>query len=116
MDFREQWPKVDLEFLKELVGLHNAITLEKKDEKAFDQFVLQNKEKLNNPDYLQVFSERVSPFEDYYEKHFEICLFFYTFMENNPDWQKLHFSLRTFIRLGVFQDTFKEYLEQKEKK
>lgn len=113
MDFREQWEKVDWDFLKQLVGLHNAISLGKKEEKTFDQFVLDNQEKLNNPDYLQVFSERMSPDADYYDEHFEMCHFFYTFMENNPDWQKLEFGLRTFIRLGVFQDTFKEYLEKK---
>ena len=112
MDLKEKWEKVDIDFLKQMVVLHNKISLGKIEEGEFDKFVLENKEKLNNPDYLQIFSERMSPLPDYYQKHFEMCKFFYDFMVANPEWEELNFDLRTFIRLGVFQDTFKTYLEE----
>jgi len=113
MSFKDQWEKVDFDFFKEFLQLHNQICLGTVEENTFDEFVLKNKEKLNNPDYLQVFSERVEPSNEYFEKHMETCQFFYDFMKTNPDWTRLEFGLRTFIRLGVFEDMFEEFLESK---
>lgn len=86
-------------FFSELVELHNAVTFGEKEEKEFDKFVLENKEKFNNPEYLQIFAERMSPLPRYYDEHLEMCQFFYNFMENNPDWGNFNFNLRTFIRV-----------------
>jgi len=105
--------KTDWDFFSELVELHNAVTFGEKEEKEFDKFVLENKEKFNNPEYLQIFAERMSPLPRYYDEHLEICQFFYGFMENNPDWENFNFNLRAFIRLKAFQDTFKKYLAEK---
>lgn len=113
MDFREQWEKVDVDLFKSLIKLHNDIVMERKKESDFDDFVLSNKERLNNPDYLQIFAERVEILDEYFEEHYEMCKFFYDFMKDNEDWCKLDFSLRTYMRLGLFEDSFEEYLNQK---
>lgn len=111
MDFTKQWEKVDREFFIEFINLHNKISSGNEDEKSFDDFVLENKDNLNNPDYLQIFAERMNPTVDYFNTHFEMCQFFYSFMESNPDWKKLSFGLRTYLRLGMFEDLFMEYLK-----
>lgn len=112
MDVREQWEAVDVEFYKELIGLNNDISVGKKEEKEFSQFVLKNKEKFTNPDYLQIFAERVSLTEKYLKENEEMCTIFFTFMKENEDWKQLDFSVRTDLRLGLFEDTFKEFLNQ----
>lgn len=108
-----QWEPVDMEFMREFLGLHNAIVVKRKTEEEFDQFVLDHKEKFNNPDYLQVFAERVQIDKEYFAKHQEVCQFFYEFMKNNADWEELPFGFRTYMRLGVFSDTFEEFLAGK---
>lgn len=110
MDFRDQWEKVDMDFLKQFVFLHNQISFGEKDEKEFDDFVLNNKNKLNNPDYLQVFAARVRLNPDYYREHYDMCYFFYDFMQNNPDWEKLDFPFSTYLVLKIFEESFKEHL------
>lgn len=105
-----QWEPVDMEFMKEFLGLHNAIVMKRKSEEEFDQFVLEHKVKLNNPDYLQVFAERVQIEAEYFKNHKEVCQFFYDFMKSNPDWEGLPFGFRTYMRLGIFFDTFEEFL------
>jgi hypothetical protein len=105
-----KWPKVDMDFLKQLISLHNEIAIKEKEEKEFDLFIMANKEKINNPDYLQVFAERVQITTDYYKEHYEVCRFFYDFMQENPEWRELPFGLRTYMRLGIFEETFKEFL------
>ncbi|WP_242249164.1 hypothetical protein [Bacillus cereus group sp. BfR-BA-01328] len=110
MEFTEKWEKVDREFFIKFINIHNEILSGNKDEKDFDEFVLKNKEKLNNPDYLQIFAERMNSTVDYFHTHFEMCQFFYSFMEDNPEWKQLPFGLRTYLRLGMFEDLFKEYL------
>lgn len=112
-DFRTQWQKVDMDFLKKLIALHNQITFNKQPESEFDKFVLDNKDKLNNPDYLQVFSERIELTKEYIGDHLEMCEFFYDFMRNNPDWQKLDFDFRSSIRLSMFEDLFAEFIDSK---
>ena len=115
-DFREQWVKVDMEFFKEFAHLHNLVCFNKKTQSELNDFVLKNKEKFNNPDYLQIFAENVEVFnEDFYNENIEMCKIFFDFMESNPDWVKLDFGLRTAIRLGSFQDKFRDFLlESKE--
>ncbi|MFJ8528511.1 hypothetical protein [Bacillus sp. NPDC094106] len=111
MNFVEQWEKVDRQFFIEFINLNNKISSGSKEEKEFDDFVLSHTDKLNNPDYLQIFAERMVPTTDYFKEHFEMCHFFFCFMESNPDWKKLAFSLRTYLRLEMFEDLFKEYLD-----
>jgi len=111
MNYKDQWNKVDMEFLHEMIKLHNDINFEKKDECEFDNFILENKAKFDNPDYMQVFSERVELLDEYFDEHLELCQFIYDFMQANQDWRKLEFSFRTSIRLSMFEDLFKEHLE-----
>jgi hypothetical protein len=102
-----------MDFLKEFISLHNQVCVGKKTQEEFNSFVIENKDKFDNPDYLQIFSERIDLFnKDYYKENFDVCKIFYDFMVNNPDWQKLDFWLRTFIRLGTFQDEFKDFLAE----
>lgn len=111
-DFKEQWNKVDMEFFHQFLQLHNEVCLEEKTQADFNTFVLENKTKIDNPDYLQIFIENVRIFDkDFYKENFDMCKTFYDFMENNPDWSKLDFGFRTAIRLGSFEDDFKEYLK-----
>lgn len=113
MDFREQWEKADMDLIRKLADLHNQICMKDVDEREFDGFVLKNKERINNPDYLQIFAARISFHSEYFNEHFEMCKLFYDFMQNNPDWQKLNFGFSTLIRLGLFEDEFKEHLESR---
>lgn len=112
MSYKDQWNNVDMEFMHEMIKLHNDITFERKDENEFDNFILVNKRKFDNPDYMQVFSERVELLDEYFDEHMELCQFIYDFMQTNQDWRKLDFSFRTAIRLGMFEELFKEYLEK----
>lgn len=113
VDFREQWPKVDWDFLKELANLHNQVSCGFKTQEDFNNFILSNKDKINNPDYLQIFAENIELFdEEFYKANFEMCKLFFDFMQSNPDWSKLSFGLRTFMRLGCFEDSFKEFLDK----
>lgn len=104
----EQW-----DLMRKLVDLHNQICFKDVDEQAFDTFVLENKERMNNPDFLQIFAARISFHPEYFSEHFEMCKLFYNFMLNNPDWKKLNFGFSTLIQLGFFEDEFKEYLESR---
>lgn len=114
MDVHAMWPPIDKDLFRQLILLHNRASIgDAESEKEFDDFVLANKSRFNNPDYLQVFAERIDPLDtDYYRTHFEMCKVFYDFMQNNSDWKKLPFSLRTYIRLGLFEDTFKKFIEE----
>jgi len=109
MDFREQWEKVDMDFMKQLIKIHNEIVVGEREENDFDKFVLENKEKFNNPDYLQVFAKRIELTDEYFAKHFEMCEFVWKFMRKNPDWKKLDFNLSDYLILGLFEDTFGTY-------
>lgn len=113
MAFRKQWPERDVDFFIQLVTLHNEIMLNKKEENEFDQFVLENKSRFNNPDYLEIFVERINIKKEYFKEHEEVCRFFFDFMKKNPDWKKLNFGFRTHTRLNKFEELFKEYIESK---
>lgn len=113
MEYKElvkQWEPVNMDFFKKLVQLHNAISLEKKSDNEFSDFVLSNKEKFNNPDYLQIFAEWVEITDEFFDEHIELCKFVHQFMKDNSDWTRLNFGLKTHIRLGMFEDLFEEYL------
>lgn len=107
----EPWPEIDMDFFKEFVNLYNQVAFRKKTQEDFNKFVLENKDKLNNPDYLSVFSEDVELLDIFYKENFEMCKFFYDFMEETPGWIHLDYGLRTSMRLAIFQDLFKKYLE-----
>lgn len=107
-DFRKQWPPVDVDFLKTLVRIHNF----GKDE-DFARFAMKHREKINNPDYLQVFIEHCTILPDYFEEYFDMCKLFYDFIKANPDLYRLPFSLRTVIRLGVFEEQFADFLKER---
>jgi hypothetical protein len=106
----KQWPKVDKDYLKKLISLQNGIVVGRHKENEFDDFILNDKEKFNNPDYLQVVAERVELSNDFFNEHLDLCQFIYQFMKTNSDWEKLGFGLRADMRLGMFQDLFEEYL------
>lgn len=108
-----QWPEVETVYLKKLISLQNNITFGHKKAHEFDEFVLNNKEKFNNPDYLQVIAERFELVDDFFEEHFELCEFVHIFMKNNPDWKNLGFGLRAHMRLGLFEELFQEYSEHR---
>lgn len=40
MSFKEQWPKVDIDFFKEFLQLHNQICFGRAEEKAFDELYI----------------------------------------------------------------------------
>ncbi|QUH21950.1 hypothetical protein [Alkaliphilus sp. B6464] len=116
-NFKGQWPKLDWDFFKEFAKLHNEVCMKKRTQQEFSEFVIRNKEKFNNPDYLQVFSENIELFnEEFYNANYEMCKIFYDFMQKNPDWNKFDFGLKTCIRLGSFEDSFKEFLEKQIRK
>lgn len=52
----------------------------------------------------------MKPEKEYFEKYKDMCQFLYNFMKNNPDWKKLNFSLRTSLRLELFEYLFERYL------
>ena len=109
---KKEWPKVDMDFMHEFIKLHNMVCVGKKMEDDMRKFVLNNKDKFNNPDYLQIFSEAVQIFDhDYYKDNHDLCKVFYDFMVSNTEWRNLDFGLRTAIRLGSFEDDFKAYLD-----
>lgn len=112
MENKKKWPKVDEKFIRELANIHNLISFREKEAIEFDTFVLENKEKINNPIYLNIFASRIQLTKEYFQVHFEVCKLFYDFMEGNPDWMESNFGFSTLIRLGVFQDTFAEYMNQ----
>lgn len=112
MENKKKWPKVDKKFIRELAKLHNQIAFREKDENEFDQLVLANKEKINNPVYLDIFASRVQLTKEYFQNHLEVCKLFFEFMEGNPEWIESGFGFSTSIRLGIFQDTFSEYMNE----
>lgn len=113
IDFRAQWKSVDMDFFKEFISLHNQMSFGQKTQSDFNKFVIEHQEKFDNPDYLQIFAENITLFnEEFYRENLEMCKVFYNFMQNNPDWRKLPFGLRTSMRLGTFEDEFKKILNK----
>lgn len=105
------WPEIDMVFFKEFLIINNMIAFRKKTQEDFNKFVIDNKEKFNNPDYMQVFAENVQLFDkEFYKANFEMCKVFYDFMQAEPGWIHLNFGLRTSIRLESFEDSFKNFL------
>jgi len=112
-DFRQQWPSVDKSFLKELVDIHNETVIKKRVEGDFETFILEQQERFNNPDYLQIAIARIKPVAEYYDNQFQYCSFIFDFMNKNPDWEKLNFGFLEKIRMAVFYDTFEVYLKNR---
>ena len=109
---KKEWNQFDMDFMIELLNLHNKVYLKEKTQEDFNNLVIKNKDKIDNPNYLQVFSENVMVFNiGFYRDNFDMCKIFYDFMVNNPEWVDLDFGLGTLLRLQVFQDTFTEFLE-----
>ena len=115
-DFRVQWNKVDNEFFNELLRLHNKHCMGRVTQEEFNTFVIENRDKIDNPDYLQIFSESISIHTEFFKENFEMCKIIYYFMVNNVEWIRLPFNLRDALRLGLFQDSFEEYLEERDTK
>lgn len=114
MDIIEQWNKVDMDFLREFLSIHNKVCCKKKTQKEFNTFVLDNKDRFDNPNYLQVFVKNVVVYKkEFYEENFDMCKVFYDFMQNNPDWNKLNYGLANTVKLDCFEDDFKEFLRKK---
>ncbi len=113
-DLKNKWPEVDINFMKEFANIHNQVALRVKTQEEFNKFVIENKEKFNNPDYLQVFALNADLVEEFYENNFEVCKIFYDFIEDNPELFELDYGLRTLMRLVIFQETFKKFLNKKD--
>lgn len=109
-------PKIDKDFFKQLVQIHNDVAVRSKEEKEFDSFVLENKEKINHPLCLHIFEGRIRNNQEYFDDHKEVCQFFYDFMKNNPDRIETDFGFAGTIKLGTFEDFYGKYLETKAKK
>lgn len=113
MRVQKQQGHIDFDFFKQMAELHNTVSLGDKEEKEFDAFVLENKEKCKRPEILEIFSERMSPTEEYVVEHYEMCKVFFDIMKSFEDWTELEFGLRTSIRLGIFEDVFEECSSKK---
>ncbi|PGR83527.1 hypothetical protein [Bacillus cereus] len=113
MGIQKQQGHMDFDFFKQIANLHNAVSLGEKEEKEFDTFVLENKEKCSHPEILEVFSERMSPTEEYVTERYEMCKVFFEIMKSFEDWTELDFGLRTAIRMGIFEDVFEECSSKK---
>ncbi|MGF2716770.1 hypothetical protein ACQUY5_31975 [Bacillus cereus] len=103
---------LNFDFLKQLTTLHNEIVLGRKQDSEFHSFILENKERFNNLEYLSVAMERFELTEEYIKENFESCKFVYDFMQENR-FSALHTTgLRTGVRLGVFEDYIEDYMKQ----
>lgn len=111
MDKEKSWPNVDMDFLREFTKLHNEVAFNRKNQGEFNKFVIDNKEKLNNPDYLQVFIENCEITDKFFKENFETCKLFYDFMISNPEWKNLGYGLRTFMRLEAFEYLFEKIID-----
>jgi len=111
MSVNEHVNTFDKELFKELAQLHNEIATKRKKENEFDELVLSNKGRAQHPNFLFLFAERVSSSSDYFSQHKEMCHFFYYIMKTNEQVKEMNFGLRAGIRLGMFEDSFAEYLE-----
>lgn len=111
---KSEWKEVNWDFFEELAKIHNLVCFKEKEIKEFNDFVLQNKEKINNPIYLNVFSEQIELHdEQFFENNFEMCKVFYDFMQENANWIKVDYGFRGTIRLKSFEDSFKNYLSKR---
>ncbi|MEC2463782.1 hypothetical protein P9X10_02545 [Bacillus cereus] len=100
------------DFLKQLSTLHNEIVLDRKQDSDFHTFILTNKEKFNNIEYLSVAMERFDLTEEYIQQNFESCKFVYDFMQENRCLALTTTGLRTGVRLGKFEDLVKDIMKQ----
>ena len=115
-DFLKQWIEVDKELFTQMIKLVNGINMKRIKQKEFDEFVFNNEDKLKNPDYAGLFVEQATLLDEYYEDHEKVCDYFYELLSRNDDWEKLDFSLRTFIRLSTFMEEYNEFKEKRSKK
>ena len=100
------------EIFRNLVNLHNDIAVKRKDEFEFDNYVLSNLDLLDNPDYLQILLERIYiDDEEYFINHHELCLFIYNLILKYPECYNSDYGLRTCMRIGIFEDSFKVYFD-----
>lgn len=113
MSVHEHTNTFDKELFKELAQLHNEVVTKRKEEHAFDELVLLNKERAQHPNFLHLFSERATLSTDYFSKHEEMCRFFYNIMKTNEQVKDMDFGLRGGIRLGMFEDLFADYLSSR---
>lgn len=98
------------EIFRHLANLHNSISCKRIDELEFDNYVLSNVDLLDNPDYLLILIERIDIDDDYYIVHHDLCLFIYNLILKYPDCYNNDYGLRTCLRIGLFEDSFKSYL------
>ncbi|PGF05195.1 hypothetical protein [Bacillus toyonensis] len=103
---------LNFDFLKELSTLHNEIVLGRKQDSEFHSFILANKERFNNLEYLSVAMERFELSEEYIHQNFESCKFVYDFMQENRFSALNTTGLRTGIRLGMFEDFVEDIMKQ----
>lgn len=108
------WETLQPQILRDFANLHNQIVFKQIGEKVFDEFVSEQQEKMKHPKFLFIFAERVKMQQTYFEEHKKMCQFFYEFMKANPEWEDYNFGFHTHLRLGVFFELFKAFLEGKE--
>lgn len=99
-----------MEVAKSLVDLHHEVMFERQPESAYHDFVVNNKAKLANTRYVEIFISRVKLDPAYYAEYYDSCRFFYDLIELHTDWLDKVGSIFTALRVGMFQETFTYFL------
>lgn len=97
---------MDMIFFHDFMKVLNDLKLKVITQDDFNTFINNNKDKFNDPGYLQIFIENVEFTSEFYTTH-PFCEFFYNYMANNPTWNEFNFTEKTLNKLNKFYETFK---------